>query len=412
MESTSSSDPTNRTLFGALCAIAVAVVFSIAVFAVYLSTPRVVGLSVQRLTFQDLPGWGGREAQTHFPLALAAFQRSCDHIQKRPPDDIFARRSKSALIQDLFGPVSVWQAICQQAATVASADADAAAFFQAAFTPVLINDDPDNRGLFTGYYEPEMSGSRAQTGDTQTPLYRTPDDLVMVNLGDFRDSLEGQRIAGRVTRGRLSPFEDRAQIEAGALPKDLVLAWLDDPVDAFFLHIQGSGRILLPSGEVMRVGYDAQNGHPYTAIGRTLIDMGALSRENVSMQSIRQWLGDNPDRAQSVMNENKSFVFFREIDVADPALGPLGAQGVSLTPHASLAVDRRYYPLGAPIWLALDDLDQPRLMIAQDTGGAISGVQRGDYFWGAGEDAAEQAGKMQAPGMMYALVPKALMSGN
>jgi membrane-bound lytic murein transglycosylase A len=243
------------------------------------------------------------------------------------------------------------------------------------------------------------------------PLYRKPDDLVMVDLGEFRENLKGERIAGRVIDGRLRPYEDRTRIEGGALKgRDLEMVWVDDPVDAFFLHIQGSGRITLEDGSVMRVGYAGQNGHPYIAVGRELIARGVLTKENVSMQSIREWLHANPGEASGLMNKNPSFVFFRPLD----GEGPLGAQGVALTPGRSLAVDRSFVPYGLPVWLdAQDPLDGAarvrRLMVAQDTGGAIRGPVRGDVFWGHGADAELRAGRMKSPGRYYLLIPRTVI---
>jgi membrane-bound lytic murein transglycosylase A len=220
--------------------------------------------------------------------------------------------------------------------------------------------------------------------------------------------MKGERIAGRVIDGRLRPYEDRARIEGGALKgRDLEMVWVDDAVDAFFLHIQGSGRVVMEDGSVMRVGYAGQNGHPYVAVGRELIARGVLTKENVSMQSIREWLRANPGEAAGLMNKNPSFVFFRPLD----GEGPQGAQGVALTPGRSLAVDRSFVPYGLPVWLdAQDPLDGAarlrRLMVAQDTGGAIRGPVRGDVFWGHGDDAELRAGKMKSPGRYHLLIPR------
>ena len=202
------------------------------------------------------------------------------------------------------------------------------------------------------------------------------------------------------------PFHDRAAIDAGALDGDnLAVVWVDDPVDAFFLHIQGSGRIALADGSELRVGYAAQNGHAYTAVGLILIDDGEVTREAMSMQAIRTWLAANPDRARDLMNRNRSYVFFAVLD----GDGPLGSEGVALTPGRSLAVDRRFLPMSVPLWLdSTLPGEQPlrRLMIAQDTGGAIRGPVRGDVFWGYGEDAADIAGRMKSRGRYYLLLPR------
>jgi len=227
------------------------------------------------------------------------------------------------------------------------------------------------------------------------------------DLGQFRDTLRGERIAGRVEGGRLHPYPDRGTIDRGALAgRGLELLWVDDAVDAFFLQIQGSGRVTMADGSVIRVGYDGQNGHPYVAVGRVLIQRGIMTPEQVSMQSIRAWLAANPTAAPDLLRENPSFVFFREL-TGD---GPVGAQGVALTPGRSLAVDPRFLPLGAPMWL---DVEDPRvagdrirrLVVAQDTGGAIRGPVRGDLFWGHGAAAEDAAGRMRSQGRYWLLLP-------
>ena len=231
----------------------------------------------------------------------------------------------------------------------------------------------------------------------------------MVHLGRFREDLSGRRIAGRVVDGTLYPYESRAEIEQGQLTSRNFdpIVWVDDPIDAFFLHIQGSGQVVLRDGEIMRVGYAGQNGHPYYAIGRELIRRGALTREAVSLQSIESWLRANPHEMTDVLHLNASYVFFREL----PENGPLGAQNVVLTPGRSLAVDHTKLPYGAPVWLEAEPPVNPhpplaRLMIAQDTGGAIRGAVRGDVFWGAGEKARHLAGKMASQGAYWILLPR------
>jgi membrane-bound lytic murein transglycosylase A len=281
-------------------------------------------------------------------------------------------------------------------------------FFEKHFRPWKVSAGRYSKGLFTGYYEPSLNGSLERHGPYQTPVHARPADLVMVDLGMFREDLKGKRIAGRVNGGRLHPFEDRAEIVAGKLPKESseVIAWVDDPVGAFFLQIQGSGRIALDNGEVLRVGYAGQNGYPYYAIGRELIKRGQLTKENVSLQSIRAWLEAHPHRAAEIMNTNKSYVFFRVLD----GPGPLGAEGVPLTQGRSLAVDRTKFTYGVPVWI---DTQPPvkgywplqQLMIAQDTGGAIRGAVRGDVFWGHGERAERLAGHMKSKGEMWILLP-------
>lgn len=239
------------------------------------------------------------------------------------------------------------------------------------------------------------------------PLLQRPADLVAVELGGFRDSLKGERIAGRIDGNRLVPYETRAEIDAGALgDRARPLVWVDDPIDAFFLHIQGSGKVALDDGSAIRVGYAGQNGHVYFAIGRELIRREVLTRETVSLQTIRAWMEANPAEAEPLMHLNPSYIFFRELDRG----GPVGAQNVILTPQASLAIDRSLLPLGAPMWVDVQDPLAPetrwrRLMIAQDTGGAIRGPVRGDVFWGAGAEAEARAGVMKSRGRYWLLLP-------
>ncbi len=265
-------------------------------------------------------------------------------------------------------------------------------------------------GLFTGYYEAALKGSRTKSGPYKFPLYARPSDLVMVQLGDFRDDLKGRRIAGRVMDGKLKPYENRAQIVNGNWPhNDKVLVWVDNAVDAFFVQIQGSGMVELPDGATMRIGYAGQNGHPYYAIGRELIKRGAVAKDRISMQTIREWLTLNPYEADEIMNTNKSYVFFQELT----GEGPIGGEGVALTAERSLAIDRSLLSYGLPIWLALDAEEGnkttppwQRLMIAQDTGGAIRGIIRGDIFWGYGDKAEYMAGHMKRTGRYWVLLPK------
>ena len=284
-----------------------------------------------------------------------------------------------------FGRVSDWQALCREAATLPSDD-DAAArrFFESYFVPMAVSDYGATEGLFTGYFEIELNGSRRRHGRYQTPLYRKPPDF-------------GSK-----------PQPSRAEIEDGALAgRGLELLWVDDPIDAFFLQIQGSGRVRLSRGSTVRVAYDGQNGHPYVAVGRLLIERGIISRYKLTMAAIRTWMQRFPEAGAALRRENPSYTFFREIK----GDGPIGAEGVVLTPERSLAVDRAFIGLGTPIWLAADERFVPndsvrRLVIAQDTGGVIKGPVRGDLFCGTGADAGSQAGAMNASGRYYVLLPR------
>jgi len=346
--------------------------------------------------FGDMPGWSA----DHQSEALPALVKSCGTRLK------FADAEKVGP-NGIAGTVADWRQPCAAAAAVpANDDAAARAFFETWFQPYRCANNAALEGLFTGYYEAELTGSRSRVGAFQTPLLKRPPDLVMVELGDFRPNLKGERIAGRVTSGRLKPYDTREQIEAGSLDKlDLPLLWVDDPIAAFFLEIQGSGRITLPDGTMQRVGYDGQNGWPYVAIGKVMVERGLIERESASMQGIRAWLLAHPDQAKSIMDANQSYVFFRELK----GDGPLGSEGVVLTPGRSLAIDRGFLPLGAPVWLDVSDDTLGkirRLLVAQDSGGAIRGPVRGDVFWGHGPEAERNAGNQRARGAEYLLLPK------
>ncbi len=357
--------------------------------------------------FSDLPGY----AQDRVAEALPALQRSCARIQARGPQQPLDNQAR-------YGTPADWAGFCAGLAALEPGDDPGLRrLIEAELRPVAVLGMGEAEGLFTGYYEPMVRGSLTRGGAYQVPLYRRPPDLVQVDLGEFRDSLKGQRIAGRVRDGRLRPYEDRGAIEAGALQgKNLELVWLDDASDAFFLQVQGSGLVQLPDGSLRRVGFAAQNGHPYVALGKVMIQRGLLPREEVTMQSIRAWLQANPAAAPELLKQNPSYVFFRDLPAPkDDSDGPLGAQGVPLLPGRSLAVDRSQFALGLPLWLAATHpapapphAAQPlqRLMVMQDTGGAIRGAVRGDVFWGHGEAAEAIAGRMKNPGRYWLLLPR------
>ena len=363
-------------------------------------------LMLRPVSFQNLPGWEADDQKA----ALQALLRSCVALEERADDDPLD-------IASLGGRVGDWRAVCADAAGLEDA-AQARAFFESRFTPYEARNNAEAEGLFTGYFEPELRGALREDGRYRVPLYGRPQDLVSVDLGLFRSEFTGERIAGRVASGALEPYATRAEIDTGALAaQGLELAWVDDPIDAFFLHIQGSGRISFEDGTARRVAYAATNGHNYFAIGRRLVALGAFSPEEVSMPAIRDWLDANPDRAPEVMRENASFVFFRWLGDGQAADGPVGAQGVPLTAGRSLAVDRRFVPLTVPIWLesaapdpdpAKKDRPLRRLMVAQDTGGAIRGPVRGDVYWGTGDEAGAVAGRMKHEGRYWLLLPRGL----
>jgi membrane-bound lytic murein transglycosylase A len=370
--------------------------------------PPAPPLAFRAATFADLPGY----AADRVAEALPALNRSCVRM--------VARGAAALDGLERYGTGQDWQPFCTALnALKPGDDAGLRRLVERELQPMAVIGDGKAEGLFTGYYEPLVRGSRQRGGAYTVPLYRQPTDLVQVDLGEFRDSLKGQRIAGRVRDGRLKPYEDRAAIETGALAgKNLELVWLDDAADAFFLQVQGSGLVQMPDGKQMRVGFAAQNGHGYVAVGKVMIERGLLSREEVSMQSIRAWLRANPSAAAELLRQNPSYVFFRELPAPkDDSDGPPGAQGVALLPGRSLAVDRGLHAMGLPLWLAAtrpsaqpphDDLPLQRLMVAQDTGGAIRGAVRGDVFWGHGPEAESIAGRMKHPGKIWLLLPRSV----
>lgn len=359
--------------------------------------------------FARLEGWASSDPEK----ALEAFRRSCTAMLDKAADAPLGGAGYA-------GSVADWEPACRQAASVQPSSPEGVrAFFEAAFVPYRISQDNAN-GLFTGYYEPELRGSRTRHGPYQTPLYGVPPDLVRLDMGIYRDTYIGRMIAsGMMMMGmmmRFVPYPARAEIEQDGIPAK-PLFYVDDSVDAFFLQIQGSGRIVLDDGTVVRAAYAGQNGQPYTAIGAILLERGELTREEISLQSIRAWLLAHPDEAREVMDANASYVFFAERPVGDPNLGALGAEGVPLTPQASLAVDRSVHALGVPIWLeasapdpdpANPDRRLDSLLVAQDTGGAIKGVVRADIYWGYGGNAGAIAGRMKHQGRMTVLLPRRL----
>ncbi len=355
-------------------------------------------LLLEAVAFADLPGWSDDDVSA----ALPALRRSCGRLSGQPDDRPLGPDA-------LAGTVADWRQPCADLAAVPEGD-DAAlrTLLDQDFQPFAVSDAGETEGLFTGYYEAELKAA-APTAPGATPLYRVPDDLVTVDLALFRADLRGEKLIGRVAGNQLVPYLTRKEIDAGALQdRGLELAWAADPVDAFFLHVQGSGRVIFPDGRVQRVGFAGSNGHPFYAIGRALIDEGIIDRKSASMQQIRDWLRANPERAAEIMQRNARYIFFRPID----GEGPIGAQGVALTPGRSLAVDSSLLPLGVPLWLdtTWPATDKPlrRLMVAQDVGSAIKGAVRGDFFWGSGEPALEQAGRMKQSGRYYLFLPKAV----
>jgi len=373
-------------------------------------------LALAQVAYADLPGWGDED----FHDALSAFAASCQKLLPQPADRAVGTPAVDVRAGD-------FEAACRGLPTIPDAavggGADAGAirhYFEDHFTPYLARDAGEEsveegvQGLFTGYFEAELRGARQPSDRFATPLYRVPQDLVIADLGRFNSEMKGTRLVGRVEDGKFVPYPERGAIEAGLLAaQSLELLWIDDPVDVFLLQVQGSGRVILPDGDVVRVGFAGHNGQPYRSIGRVLIDRGEIAAHAASWDGIRNWIEENPDKAGALFAENPRFIFFRLIEgqsVAGAPDGPIGAQGVALTPRRSIAVDRAYIPLGLPIWL---DTTRPgtteaplrRLMIAQDTGGAIKGPVRGDFFWGYGDKALAEAGRMKSRGQYFLLLP-------
>lgn len=355
-------------------------------------------LYLRQVEFADLEGWGGE----NFAEALPALIRSCDVLEKKDPEAPMGTK-------DNMGKVSDWLDICKDARIIRPGNQiEAKYFFESRFTAYQVTSDHEPKGLFTGYYEPELLGRWAPEAEFQIPVYSRPTDLISINLGEFRDELAGTQLAGRIVDNKLVPYYSRAEINNGALRgRGLEVLWLADPVDTFFLHIQGSGRVLLPDGSHVRIGYAGRNGRRYTSIGRELVAMGAMPLRDVTAPAIRDWLDAYPAAGVELMNRNESYVFFRVVE----GEGPLGAQGIPLTPGRSMAVDPAFIPYGVPLWLDTTDplvkgAPLRRLLVAQDTGSAIKGPVRGDVFWGFGDEAARRAGLMKQEGTYYVLLPK------
>ncbi len=338
-------------------------------------------------SWEKLPGWPEADLQQSWK----AFREGCRAMKNKP----------------------AWQDVCARGEQLAEPDnAALRGFFEQDFTPYQVNNpDGTTQGLVTGYYEPRLSGSRVRTERFKHPLYAVPDDMLTIDMGELYPQLKGLRLRGRVEGKRVVPYHDRAAIDAGKAPlQGRELFWVDDAVELFFLQVQGSGRIELPDGTLVKVGYADQNGHPYNSIGRKLVETGELKLEEASMQGIKRWAEQNPQKLPALLAQNPSYVFFRELPNGLSA--PLGALGVPLTEAHSIAVDPRTVPLGAPVFLATTrpDNGEPlqRLMLAQDTGGAIKGAVRADFFWGYGDEAGALAGKMKQKGEMWVLLPKGM----
>ncbi|MEJ7670711.1 MAG: MltA domain-containing protein [Casimicrobiaceae bacterium] len=349
------------------------------------------------VTWTDLPGWNTDALEAAWP----ALRIGCRAL--------LTERER----------IKVWQAPCMATEAVNASERSAVrAFFEQHFSPYRISDaDGHATGLVTAYFEPVLAGSRVRSATFNVPLYAPPDDLLTVDLAELHPELKDKRVRGRVEGTKVVPYWPRRDIERGAAPlAGKALVYVSDPVEAFFLEIQGSGRVSLAGESVIRLNYADQNGHPYRSIGRVLIDGGELPRERASLQGIIGWAKTNPERLRALLDENPSYVFFREVPPPAPGSlealidGPIGTLGVPVLAGRTIAIDRSVIPLGAPIFLAttmpLSNTPLQRLVLAQDTGGAIRGAVRADFFWGTGAQAGREAGRMRQEGRMWLLWPK------
>lgn len=360
--------------------------------------PESASLLLVPRTFKDIPGWKADDQSQ----VLAAFIRSCEKIEALPP--------KSRLGPNMeFRQVKDWLPICTDARLVRPGnETEAQYFFESRFTAYRASNDGAAQGLFTGYYEPELRGAWQPDPTYRYPIYARPKDLISLDLGPFRPELSGENLAGRIEGHKFVPYPTRADINDGVLKgKQLELLWVASAIDRFFLHVQGSGRVVFPDGSMIRVGFAGKNGRRYTPIGRELVAIGALPAGKVSLQSIQTWLAANPIAGKEIMERNKSYIFFRLLD----GPGPIGSQGVVLTPGRSLAVDKKFIPLGVPVFLVTTQPGKSkkplrRLVVTQDTGSAIHGPVRGDLFMGFGTEARNRAGRMREKGTYYVLLPK------
>ena len=340
-------------------------------------------------SWSKLPGWRADDALAAWPAIIA----SCSALHAKPE----------------------WQSFC--GSVIAASPIDSAfvrAFLEQHLQPYRVlrvtGHKREKTGLVTGYYEPLLRGSRERSDEFATPLYRRPEDLLIVDLAEVIPELKGRRVRGRVEGNKVVPYYSRAASREAPALAGHEIVWIDNALDAFMLEVQGSGRVQLTTGEIIRLQYEDQNGHPYRSIGKYLADQGVMTIDQVNMPAIRAWLTSNPQRLHEVLDINPSMVFFREAPLDDPAVGPKGAMAVPLTAGRSIAVDPKFLKLGAPMFLATSapgtGAPLQRLVVAQDTGGAIRGPIRADLFFGFGSEAGAQAGMMKYDGEMWLLWPK------
>jgi membrane-bound lytic murein transglycosylase A len=345
----------------------------------------------ERADWNRLDGWRNDDVTAAWP----AFMKSCDALAARIE----------------------WASICGNARLVVTTPVAIRNFFENNFSVYRVLSEAAGRpieppGLITGYYEPLLNGARQRSSRFSAPLYAPPDDLLTIDLSSVYPELKGKRLRGRLQGKKVVPYASRADLDNDAALRGKEIVWVENALDAFFLQVQGSGRVKLPTGETIRLQYADQNGYPYQSIGRYLVDHGELTLDQASIGGIRTWLSAHPQRFKEVLNANPSVVFFHEEKISDPSLGPKGALGVPLSAGRSIAIDPASIPLGAPVFLATtqpaSEVPLQRLVIAQDTGGAIRGTVRADFYWGTGTEAGEQAGKMRQTAKMWLLWPKAV----
>ena len=354
------------------------------------------------VSFADLPGW----AEDDHPAAFAAFSLSAHRVLEKP------YRTGSLGVD-----CAAFAAAYDEARTSSLLDATSArSFFEKHFQPCrVVPSDGAEQGFVTGFYEPVARASPVRSGTFAYPLYTRPADLVDIDDGNRPASMDPYLAFGRHTGAGIAEYFDRPAIEQGALAgRGLEIVWLEDPVDVFFIHVQGAARLVMPDRSTRRVTYAAKSGQRFTGAGRVLVDLGELQLADVTMQSIRAWFRANPGRVNEILWRNRSFIFFRDAAVDDPSLGPVAAAKVPLAPGRSMAVDRLLHTFGTPFFIdapaltAFDGASFRRLMIAQDTGSAIVGNARGDLFAGSGAAAGEIAGVIKHPADFYALLPRPL----
>ena len=354
-------------------------------------TPALTTIGFETASWSQLPGWRADDTLAAWPAILT----SCNALRFRPE----------------------WQSFCAPATAASPTDSNAVrALIEQYLQPYRVlrvtGRKTENTGLVTGYFEPLLHGSRERSDIYATPLYSRPDDLLIVDLADVIPELKGKRVRGRVEGNKVVPYYSRAASREAPGLQGHEIVWIDNALDAFMLEVQGSGRVQLTTGEIIRLQYEDQNGHPYRSIGRYLADQGVMTIDQVNMPAIRAWLAANPQRQNEVLDSNPSVVFFREAPLDDPAIGPKGALGVPITAGRSIAIDPKFLKLGAPMFLSttapgIGGGPLQRLVVAQDTGGAIRGPIRADLFFGYGPEAGTQAGMMKYDGEMWLLWPKA-----